>query len=150
MSPAYNPDTGFFYVVAQEGCGINTKAADKFRPGGNPFMATGYVESPQEPWEIHVRALELTTGKLRWDYKQIGSRRYGAGLISTAGGMLFAGDDQGTLTALDAATGKALWHFNTGQRISASPMAYMFKGRQYIAIAAGSNVVSFAAPRAFH
>jgi alcohol dehydrogenase (cytochrome c) len=113
--------------VAQEGCGINTKAADKFRPGGNPFMATGYVESPQEPWEIHVRALELATGKLRWDYKQIGSRRYGAGLLSTAGGLVFAGDDQGTLTALDAATGKALWRFNTGQRISASPMAYRFK-----------------------
>lgn len=150
MSPAYNPDTGLFYVVAQEGCGINTKAADKFRPGGNPFMATGYVESPQEPWEIHVRALELATGKLRWDYKQIGSRRYGAGLLSTAGGLVFAGDDQGTLTALDAATGKALWYFNTGQRISASPMAYMFKGRQYIAIAAGSNIVVFASPRAFY
>ena len=149
MSPAYNPDTGLFYVVAQEGCGINTKAADKFRPGGNAFMATGYVESPQEPWEMHVRALELATGKLRWDYKQIGSQRYGAGLLSTAGGLVFAGDDQGVLTALDAASGKALWHFNTGQRISASPMSYSFKGRQYIAIAAGSNVVAFGLPQAF-
>jgi len=64
-------------------------------------------------------------------------------LLSTAGGLVFAGDDQGVLTALDAASGKALWHFNTGQRISASPMSYSFKGRQYIAIAAGSNVVAF-------
>ena len=143
MSPAYNPQTGLFYVVAQEGCGISYKSTDTFRPGGFPFMATGYVESPAEPWQMHVRALELATGKLVWDYKQIGSRRYGAGLLSTAGGLVFAGDDQGILTALDARTGKALWHFNTGQQISASPMTWIHKGSQYIAIAAGSNIVTF-------
>jgi alcohol dehydrogenase (cytochrome c) len=143
MSPAYNPNTNLFYVVAQEGCGINTKGRDTFRPGGFPFMATGYVESPEEPWQMYVRALDLTTGKLRWEYKQIGSRRYGAGVLSTAGGLLFAGDDQGFLTALDAQTGQALWHFNTGQAISASPMTYSFNGKQYVALTAGSNVVSF-------
>ncbi|MEX2264345.1 MAG: PQQ-dependent dehydrogenase, methanol/ethanol family [Bryobacteraceae bacterium] len=144
MSPAFNPDTGLFYVVAQEGCGISTKSADTFRPGGFPFMATGYIESPEEPWRMHVRALELTTGKLVWDYEQIGSRRYGAGLLSTAGGLIFSGDDQGFFTALDAASGKALWHFNTGMRISASPMTYSFKGQQYVAVSAGVNVVAFA------
>ena len=92
---------------------------------------------------MHVRALELTTGKLKWDYKQTGSRSYGAGLLSTAGGLIFAGDDQGFFTALDATAGKPLWHFNTGQRISASPITYGFKGKQYIAVAAGSNVVAF-------
>jgi alcohol dehydrogenase (cytochrome c) len=148
MSPAYNPDTGLFYVVALEGCGINTKAADKFRPGGFPFMGTGYTESPDEPWQTHVRALELDSGKLIWDHKQTGSRSYGAGLLSTAGGLIFAGDDQGFLTALDAATGKPLWYFNAGQRISASPMTYSFKGKQYIALTAGSNVVAFGLPDA--
>ena len=92
---------------------------------------------------MHVRALEVATGKLVWDYPQIGSRRYGAGLLSTAGGLLFAGDDQGGFTALDARAGKALWHFNTGQRISASPIAYQFGGKDFVAIAAGSNVVAF-------
>ncbi|MCW5979406.1 MAG: PQQ-dependent dehydrogenase, methanol/ethanol family [Bryobacteraceae bacterium] len=142
-SPAFNPDTGLFYVVATEGCGINYKARDTFRPGGFPFMATGYIEDPEEPWQMYVRALELTTGKLRWEYQQIGSKRYGAGLLSTAGGLLFAGDEQGALTALDAATGKPLWHFNTGQQITASPVSYEFKGKQYIALAAGSNVIAF-------
>ena len=144
MSPAYNPDTKWFYVVAQEGCGVNYKAKDTFRPGGNSFMATGYVESVEEPWQMYVRALDATTGKLQWEYKQVSSKRYGAGLLSTAGGLLFAGDDQGNLTALDAKAGKALWHFNTGQQISASPMTYAVKGKQYVAIAAGSNVVAFA------
>ncbi|MBI3683723.1 MAG: PQQ-dependent dehydrogenase, methanol/ethanol family [Acidobacteria bacterium] len=147
MSPAYNPDTGWFYVVAQEGCGINTKSRDTFRPGGFPYMGTGYVESPDEPWQMYVRALDLTTGKLQWEYKQIGSRRYGAGLLSTAGGLIFAGDDQGLLTALDARSGKALWHFNTGKQITASPMTYMVKEKQYVALTAGANVVAFALPR---
>ncbi|MBL8179964.1 MAG: PQQ-dependent dehydrogenase, methanol/ethanol family [Bryobacterales bacterium] len=146
MSPAYSPDTGYFYVIAQEGCGINTKARDTWRPGGHPYMATGYIESPEEPWQMYVRALDYTTGKLVWEYKQINSRRYGAGILSTAGGLLFVGDDQGSLTALDAKAGRALWHFNTGQQITAQPIAYQLGAKQYIAIAAGSNVVSFALP----
>ena len=143
-SPAYNPDTGLFYVAMMEGCGINYKSRDTFRPGGVPFMATGYVEDPEAPWQTYVRALDVTTGKMKWEYKQIGSKRYGAGLLSTAGGLLFSGDDQGMFTALDAVTGKALWHFNTGQQITASPITYSFRGTQYVAIAAGSNVLAFA------
>jgi alcohol dehydrogenase (cytochrome c) len=144
MSPAYNPDTGFFYVVAQEGCGINYKSRDTFRPGGFPYMATGYVEAPADPWQMYVRALDLTTGKLQWEYHQVTSRRYAAGLLSTAGGLLFAADDQGFLTAHDARTGKPLWYFNNGQRISSQPMTYELDGKQYVAVCAGSNVVAFA------
>ena len=143
-SPAYSPDTGLFYVAIMEGCGINYKSRDTFRPGGVPYMATGYVEDPEAPWQTYVRALDATTGKMKWEYKQIGSKRYGAGLLSTAGGLIFAGDDQGVLTALDAGSGKALWHFNTGQQITASPMSYSFRGKQYVGIAAGSNVFAFA------
>ena len=73
MSPAYNPDTGWFYVVAQEGCGINYKSRDTFRHGGFAYMGTGYVEAPADPWEIYVRALDLTTGKMMWEYKQVSS-----------------------------------------------------------------------------
>ncbi|MEP7361774.1 MAG: PQQ-dependent dehydrogenase, methanol/ethanol family [Acidobacteriota bacterium] len=143
-SPAYNPDTGFFYVSVMEGCGINYKSRDTFRPGGVPFMATGYVEDPEAPWQTYVRALDATTGAMKWEYKQVGSKRYGAGVLSTAGGLIFSGDDQGVLTALHATSGKPLWHFNTGQQITASPIAYSFQDTQYIAIAAGSNVLAFA------
>lgn len=144
MSPAYNPETGYFYVVAQEGCGINYKSRDTFRPGGMPYMATGYVEAPADPWQMYVRALDFTTGKLMWEYKQVNSRRYGAGLLSTAGGIIFAGDDQGFLTALEAKSGKDLWHFNTGQAISAQPITFELEGKQYVTVENGSNVVTFA------
>ena len=146
MSPAYNPATGWFYLAVKEGCGISYKGKQEFRPGGFPYMGTGYVESPEEPWQMFVRALDLTTGERQWEYKQVNSRNYGAGLVSTGGGLIFAGDDQGFLTALDATSGEPLWHFNTGMRISASPISYAVAGRQYVAIAAGSNVVAFALP----
>jgi alcohol dehydrogenase (cytochrome c) len=66
--------------------------------------------------------------------------------MTTASGLVFFGDDAGSLEAVDARTGKPLWHFNTGQGMSASPMSYGIAGKQYVAIAAGSNIFSFTLP----
>ena len=77
---------------------------------------------------------------------QAGEGRSAAGVMTTAGGLLFFGDDAQSFEAVDAKTGKALWHFNTGQTISASPMTYAVNSTQYVAIAAGSDVFSFALP----
>jgi alcohol dehydrogenase (cytochrome c) len=59
---------------------------------------------------------------------------------------VFFADDTGSLEAVEAQTGHALWHFNTGQNIYASPMTYAVGDNQYVAIAAGSDVFSFALP----
>jgi alcohol dehydrogenase (cytochrome c) len=66
--------------------------------------------------------------------------------MTTAGGLVFFGDDSNSFEAVDAKTGKALWHFNTGQSVDASPMSYAIFGKQYVAIAAGSDIFSFALP----
>ena len=66
--------------------------------------------------------------------------------MSTAGGLVFFGDDANSFEAVDAKSGKPLWHFNTGQDMSASPVSYAVAGKQYVAIAAGSDVFSFALP----
>lgn len=144
QSPAYNPDTGLFYVVAKEGCGLANKSTETFRPGGFQYRATGDVDIHDESWKIFVRALDLTTGKLRWEAERIGSHGFGGGLLSTAGGLVFSGETNGELVALDASTGKPLWHFYTGQSISAQPMTYAAKGKQYVAIASASDIISFA------
>jgi len=81
-----------------------------------------------------------------WDYEQISSFHYGPGLLSTAGGLIFAPEQQGMFTALDARTGKALWNFNTGALTTAAPTTYTVDGRQYIALASFSNVIAFALP----
>jgi alcohol dehydrogenase (cytochrome c) len=66
--------------------------------------------------------------------------------MATAGGLVFFGDDAGSFEAVDARSGKPLWHFNAGQEMTASPMSYGIAGKQYVAIAAGSDVFSFALP----
>ena len=65
------------------------------------------------------------------------------GVLSTGGGVVFFGDDSGALAAADARTGKRLWSFQTSQLWKASPMAYRFDNQQYVAIAAGSNIIAF-------
>jgi alcohol dehydrogenase (cytochrome c) len=144
MSPAFNPDTGLFYVVALEGCSIATKSTEKFRPGGFQYRATGDVNLRDESWKVYVRALDFSTGKLRWESERFGNIGFGGGLLSTAGGLVFSGEEGGQLVALDAKTGKTVWHFNTGQRITASPMTYSVNGKQYVALCTASDVIGFA------
>ena len=143
MSPAYNPDTGLFYVVAQEGCGMANKATETFRPGGFQYRATGDVNLKDASWKVYVRALDLTTGKLRWESERLGSMGFGGGLLSTAGGLIFSGELNGQFVALEAKTGKTLWNFYTGQNITAQPVTYLAGGKQFVAIATASDVFGF-------
>jgi alcohol dehydrogenase (cytochrome c) len=73
-----------------------------------------------------------------------------SGVLSTAGGLVFFGESSGGFAAVDARTGKYLWHFETNHAIKASPMTYAIGGRQYVAIASGPNILSFALPSSFH
>jgi alcohol dehydrogenase (cytochrome c) len=57
---------------------------------------------------------------------------------------VIVGEDGGGLMAVDAATGAPLWNVQTNQTWKASPMTYMFDGRQFIAVAAGSSIIAFA------
>jgi alcohol dehydrogenase (cytochrome c) len=143
-SPAYSPDTGYFYVIAQEGCSINFRVSDRPGAGG------GYIRSPNagEEWQFFLRAIEATTGKKVWEYRHVGSLRYGPGVLSTAGGLVFAGEHRGLFTAVDARTGKPLWHFNTGALITAAPVTYSVNGQQFVAIVSGATVMAFALPDA--
>jgi glucose dehydrogenase len=66
-----------------------------------------------------------------------------AGVLSTAGGVLFAADPEGSLVALDARTGKELWHYHTGGAIQSAPISYEADGKQYVAIAGDSTLFVF-------
>jgi alcohol dehydrogenase (cytochrome c) len=65
------------------------------------------------------------------------------GTLSTASGLVFFCDDSWAFTAADAVTGKVLWSFPANQLWKASPMTYMFDGKQYVAVASGSNLIAF-------
>jgi alcohol dehydrogenase (cytochrome c) len=145
MSTAYNSATGFFYVMALEKCTIYSKSSAWWERGKS-FYGGATREIPSEPGTKYLRAFDLQTGKLAWEYPQTGTAESWSGALSTAGGVVFFGDDSGALDAVDAASGKLLWHFSTNERWKASPMTYMVDGKQYFAVAGGAIIMAFALP----
>src|SRR5262249_8132020 len=113
---------------------------------GVTYYSTGVKHIPQETSQRVLLAYDLETQAIVWRYPQIGDARSTSGTMTTAGGLVFFGDDAESFEAVDASTGKALWHFNTGQTFHASPMSYAVEGKQYVAIASGDSIFSFAMP----
>jgi alcohol dehydrogenase (cytochrome c) len=145
FSPSYNPDTGFFYVMALESCNVFFAHPQPFTPG-ETYYGTGTKRAPDDHAQKILLAYSVPEGKLMWRYPQAGRGNSWGGTLTTAGNLLFFGNDTGGLEAVEARTGRSLWQFNTGQSFRASPMSYAVDGAQYVAIAAGSDVISFSLP----
>ena len=144
-SPSYIPSTGLFYFQTFEGCSIyTTREQGEWTPGkaylgGSERAAPGLAEH-------YLRALDIKTGKTVWTLPQPGPAQGWGGTIATATGLIFFGEENGALMAADATSGKPLWRFETNQNWKASPMAYLFDGRQFVAAIAGGNVLAFGLP----
>jgi alcohol dehydrogenase (cytochrome c) len=145
FSPSYNPDTGLLYVMALENCNLYFSKPKPFTHG-ETFYGTGTKHPPDEHSQKILLALSDADGKKVWQYPQSGRGNSWGGTLSTAGGLVFFADDAESLEAVNAETGLPLWHFNTGQSFSASPMTYAVNGVQYVTICAGSDVFTFALP----
>jgi alcohol dehydrogenase (cytochrome c) len=144
-SPSYNPALGLVYFLAVEDCSIYSRKPQEFAEGRG-YYATGVRHSPADRGQKILLAFDLRSAKPVWRYVQTGPGHSSAGTMTTAGGLVFFGDDAQSFEAVDGRTGKPLWHFNTGQFIHASPMSYAINQKQYVAIAAGSDIFSFALP----
>jgi len=145
FAPSYNESTHSVYFMALEECETYFFKPQRFKQGEG-FYSTGVKHIPTEMSQKVLVAFNLDSDSIAWKYAQAGTGRSSAGTMTTAGGLVFFGDDAGSLEAVHADSGKPLWHFNTGEEISASPMTYAVGGKQYVAIAAGSNLFSFALP----
>jgi alcohol dehydrogenase (cytochrome c) len=144
-SPAYNPDSHLFYFLALDDCATFFLKPEKFSEG-RPYYATGVRRVQGTQREKILMAYNLDTRSFEWSYPQTGEGDSSGGVMTTAGDLVFFGDDSESFEAVDAKSGKPLWHFNTGQKFHASPMSYAVLGKQYVAIAAGSDIFSFALP----
>lgn len=145
FSPSYNPSTHLLYFLAREACQLYFLKPQQFSEG-REYYATGVKSAPGETAQKILLAYDPTTGNVAWQYPQAGPARSWGGTMTTAGGLVFFGNDTEAFEAVDARTGKSLWHFNTGQSMHASPMSYSAGGKQYVAIASGSDVFAFALP----
>ena len=144
-APSFDPKTGLFFVSVREACAVYSSRTREPVPGA------GYTGTGQRLDEVvgahgAVRALDPVSGDARWNFPiQEGSSA--TGVLATAGGVVFASVADGNLIALEAANGKLLWHYQTGERIKSSPMSFAVDGTQYVAVSSGSVLFAFALPQ---
>jgi PQQ-dependent dehydrogenase (methanol/ethanol family) len=127
-STAFSPETRMYYFLALEQCVSNNNG--------------GY---PDQQGQRFLRALNIDTGEIVWEVPQPGNARAKtwSGVLATAGGLIFYGQPNGGFAAVDQVHGKTLWRFPTNVFMKASPMTFMVGGRQYVAVAAGPNILCF-------
>lgn len=140
-SPSYNPLTKYFYLSVWENRSVYRKGDQEYTPGNRFIGSVPLIDLPDEPGHGAIRALNPKTGERMWEYKL--HTKPWAGLLSTAGRVVFGGSDEGYIFALDADTGKELWRQNTGGMIRANPITYLSKGKQVVAVAAGNAIMTF-------
>jgi glucose dehydrogenase len=134
--PSFSPDTGLFYVSA-------TRAYSVYYIFDTDDNPQGWGGTDRGGWsETMVQAIDYKTGKIRWSHKWEGGAR--SGLLSTAGGLLFAGDGSNNIVALNAATGEPLWHANLGNAVTNGPITYELDDTQYVVVGAGDTLFGFA------
>ena len=130
---AYSPQTGFAYVPVINNCAKFT-SGKAFFIKGQPYWGSSLTLIDNQA-SGSLKAIDVKTGQTKWD---VATRSpMVAGVLATAGGLVFTGDAEGFFAAYDAETGKVLWSFQCGSGHHASPITYTLDGRQYIAVAAG-------------
>ena len=145
-SPSYSPQTGLFYVSAHETGAYFIKGTGKIEPGPpKGIVGGGGIRAlAGEQSYGAIRALEATTGKRAWEFKLLSPAW--VPVLSTAGGLVFSGSDEGNFFALDAETGKPLWDIQMGHSARSNPISYEVDGKQYIFVTAGNVYIAFTLP----
>jgi alcohol dehydrogenase (cytochrome c) len=138
-SPSYSPATGMLYVPVREMGSIYFKSPVEYRPG-TYFTGGSEKRLDEESWGA-VRAIDVRTGRKAWDFA-LPSPPW-AGVLSTAGGLVFGGSNEGNFFALDAKSGQPLWQFQTGGAIRSGPMSFLADGKQRVAVSGGHALFVF-------
>jgi len=139
MAPSFDPQTNLFYVNCRRIFSVYYRTTEG--------KAEGWGGRDRNLWaNSTLRALDYKTGKVVWNH-ELGNGGTIAGILTTAGHLLFTADNSGNLLAVDPATGKTLWHLNVGGELVASPMTYELDGRQYLLVPIQDNLYAFALPQ---
>jgi alcohol dehydrogenase (cytochrome c) len=146
MSPSFDPTSGLFFVSARETCQIYfSEAPPEGYKAGDRTMGGRVARAPQPPTGA-LRAIDPLTGERKWEIKH--PTPSWAGVLATAGGVVFTGTNEGEVLAADSRSGKELWRYQAGAPIYAPPTTYMIDGRQYVIMPAGMTLTAFALPSA--
>jgi alcohol dehydrogenase (cytochrome c) len=147
MSPSFDAARGLFFVTARETCARFIRRPPPATAGLGDRTLGGTVQLVNDPKRSGaLRAIDPATGQRKWEiaYDDAGW----AGVLATAGGVVFSGDHEGNFFAADSLTGKKLFTYQTGAALYAPPTSYAIDGRQYVVIPSGATVTAFALPAA--
>jgi alcohol dehydrogenase (cytochrome c) len=138
--PAYAPETNALYVPSVDWCSTITldEKPPRFIPG-ELYMGGSVKMDPTS--QGFLTSIDLATGKTRWRYRS--DKPMVAAATTTAGGLVFAGENSGDFLALNADTGEVLYRFNTGGAMTAGIISYAVDGKQYVAAASGHGSINF-------
>ena len=144
--PSYDPATRTFFVNAREVCMTYYSWEPEYKPGERFTGGAGQrVRSAEQPAYGALRALDPATGERKWEFRLLSPST--AGLLTTASGLLFGGDADGNILALDSRTGKLAWRYQMGAPLhGTSPTTYMIDGRQHLLVPAGTTLTAWALP----
>lgn len=132
---AYSPQTGLFYVPANEWAMEIWNEPITYKKGA-AYLGAGFtIKTTNDDYIGALRAVNPKTGKIEWEIKN-GAPLWG-GVMTTAGNLVFWGTPEGQLKAADAKTGKEVWNFQVGTGIVAPPVTWDDNGTQYVAVVAG-------------
>jgi alcohol dehydrogenase (cytochrome c) len=132
---AYSPQTGLFYVPANEWAMDIWNEPVSYKKGA-AYLGAGFtIKALNDDYIGAMRAIDPATGKIVWENKNFAP--LWGGVLTTAGGLVFYGTPEGFLKGVDAKTGKELWSFNVGTGIVAPPVTWEQDGEQMIAVTTG-------------
>jgi len=135
---SYDPTTNLFYVCATDAANLFRGGEDdqKITPEGTRYLGSAFGGAPLPASGIFA-ALDMKTNRLVW--QQRWKESCYSGSVTTAGGLVFTGRNDGRLTALNSSTGKRLWEFQTGAGMNAPVSVFEYDGEEYVvAYSAGS------------
>jgi alcohol dehydrogenase (cytochrome c) len=143
QSPSYSPRTHMVYLSARDSTASYFKRDTPFVKGSY-FLGGGADREPFEEHKSAIRALDAASGKLQWEYTLLTPPW--AGVLSTAGDLVFSGSDEGLFYALDARDGSLLWSIQLGGEIRSAPISFAMDGRQFVAVSADRVFYVFGLP----
>ncbi|APX14236.1 PQQ-dependent methanol/ethanol family dehydrogenase [Tateyamaria omphalii] len=135
MPMAFSQRTGNFYVPSNE-WGMDIWNEPITYKKGAAYLGSGFTIKPN--YEDHIgslKAIDPDTGELKWEYKN--DAPLWAGVMTTAGGLVFTGTPEGKFIAFDDETGEELWSFQTGSGIVGQPVTWEQDGEQYVTVISG-------------
>jgi alcohol dehydrogenase (cytochrome c) len=135
---AFDPASSLVYASTWDIPRVQKIAAPKQQVLGADSTGVTARVPDRKPGEVvgHFVALNPLNGEKKWDVP-LTDLPSSAGMLATAGGLVFTGKLTGEFLALDATNGRTLWQFQTGSSVNATAITYTIAGRQYVSIASG-------------